>query len=319
MKSLVAVMGAGVAGLLAARAVAARGGQVVVLEKSRGVGGRMATKRFGAAVFDQGAQFFTARDPRFQAEVQAWAQAGVAVPWPGGDARRWVGRPAMTAVPKHLARELDVRLEHKVMALRYHASGCWEIEIEGQGLWRAERLVLSSPVPQSLALLDAGGVVLPVATRSALGHLDYHPCLAWLVHLDGVGELPPEGVAPQEGPVRWLADNVAKGTSAAGTGGAWTVHTTPEFATAHYAADEDTVGQLLLPHLSPWLGGARVVASRLHRWRYSEPKASWPEPCLWLPELKLGFCGDAFGGPKVEGAALSGLAMGDCLVGELRE
>jgi renalase len=318
MKALVAVIGAGISGLLAARAVAEHGGRVVVLEKSRGVGGRMATKRFGTAVFDQGAQFFTARDPRFEAEVAAWSRAGVAGPWPGGEPRRQVGRPSMTAAPKHLARDLDVRLEHKVTAVRHHACACWEIEIEGQGVWRAERLVLSSPVPQSLALLAAGGVDLPPSLQTELATLDYHPCLAWLAQLDGPGALPRAGVAPAEGPVRWVADNVVKGLAEPAAGGAWTVHTTPEFAAAHYADDETVIAPRLLPHLSPWLDGARVVASRLHRWRYSEPKRTWSEPCLWLPEMKLGFCGDAFGGPKVEGAALSGLAMGDQLAADLR-
>ena len=169
-----------------------------------------------------------------------------------------------------------------------------------------------------MALLAAGGVELPGSLARELAQLDYHPCLAWLVQLDGAGDLPAGGVAPTEGPLRWVVDNVAKGISPPGHGAAWTVHTTPEFSRDHYAADEAEVARRLTPHLAPWLGDARIVASRLHRWRYSEPTNAWPEPCLWLPKLKLGFCGDAFGGPKVEGAACSGLAMGKCLVADLQ-
>lgn len=65
---------------------------------------------------------------------------------------------------------------------------------------------------------------------------------------------------------------------------------------------------LLLPEVQPWLCGS-VVSTTLHRWRYSEPKTTHPEPCVWLPDLALGFAGDAFGGPKVEGAGSSGLAL----------
>ena len=60
--------------------------------------------------------------------------------------------------------------------------------------------------------------------------------------------------------------------------------------------------------MAPWLG-APVVSATLHRWKFSEPKTIHPERCVWLSELGLGFAGDAFGGPRVEGAALSGLAL----------
>ena len=72
----VVIVGAGLAGLLLARELQTRGRRPVLLEKSRGPGGRLATKRVEGVVFDQGAQFFTARTPRFAAEIEAWlAQA----------------------------------------------------------------------------------------------------------------------------------------------------------------------------------------------------------------------------------------------------
>ena len=88
MNETIAVVGAGISGLLVARALQARGGKVVVLEKSRGLGGRLATKRVGEAVFDTGAQYFTAKSERFAAMVAEWGTTGVVTPWPGASAHR---------------------------------------------------------------------------------------------------------------------------------------------------------------------------------------------------------------------------------------
>lgn len=301
------IVGAGISGLLLARALRAAGQTVVVLEKSRGVGGRMATKRVGETSFDQGAQFFTARTPEFGRLVETWVQGGVAAAWPGTAHRRWIGAPAMTAVPKALAEGLDVRREAKVVAAQRRGDGGWDLAIEGQPAVAAGRLLLTCPAPQALALLAAGGTVLPAELAAALGRLTYHPCLALLAVLRGPSAVPAEGVAPEAGPLRWIADNVRKGV-ARGVPAAVTLHAVPEYSVRHYATPEADVAAELLAAAAPWLG-APVAATALHRWKFSEPAATHPEPCVWRPELGLGFAGDAFGGPKVEGAALSGLAL----------
>lgn len=301
------IIGAGISGLLLARRLQEAGASVVVLEKSRGYGGRLATKRVGEAVFDQGAQFFTARDPEFAAQAEAWRAAGLVTDWPGAGQARFVGWPAMTAVPKALADGLDIRREHKVTTARRLADRSWELAIENQPSVRAGRLLLTSPVPQSLALLAAGAVPLPAAVHGALSRLTYHPCLALLVLLAGPSAVPPEGIAFSTGPVRWLADNVRKGI-AQNVPAAVTIHAAPDFSEENYGRSEAEIAALLLPVVAPWLG-APVVSATLHRWKFSEPKTTHPERCVWLPELGLGFAGDAFGGPRVEGAALSGLAL----------
>lgn len=308
MKNTIVVVGAGISGLLLARELRARGARVQVLEKSRGVGGRMSSKRVGDAVFDQGAQYFTTRNEEFRAMVERWSAGGAVTGWPGGERQRWIARPCMTGLPKALARDLSVKLNHQVTAVTRHASGCWEVAVDGEGLVRAERLVMTSPVPQSLALLDAGGVALPGALRAALAACTYHPCLALMLVLDGKSAVPAAGVRPTAGPIRWLADNVAKGL-AQGAQGAVTVHLTREFSERHYSGGEREVFERVLPALRPHLGTSRVVNVALHRWRYSEPETFFPQSHLWLPELQLGFCGDAFASGRVEGAALSGLAL----------
>ncbi len=308
MKNTTVVIGAGISGLLLARELKARGATVQVLEKSRGVGGRMSTKRVGDAVFDQGAQFFSVRDEYFEALVECWGRCGATARWPHAASNRWIARPCMTGLAKALAKCLPVRLRHKVRSVRRHPCGCWEIDVEGEALLRADRVVMTSPVPQSLALLDAGAVMLPDAVRAELERCDYYCCLALMLVLDRPGNIPAAGVELAEGPIRWVVDNVAKGI-AQGAVAAVTVHLSREFSEKHYSDPEQAVFEVVLPALRPFLGDAIVESRALHRWRYSEPRTLHPQRCLWLPELKLGFCGDAFGGPRVEGAAISGLAL----------
>jgi hypothetical protein len=301
------IVGAGISGLLAARMLHDAGARVTVLEKSRGLGGRLATKRVGDAVFDQGAQYFTVKDPRFSAWVEKWDAAGLVIPWPGGRHRRHVGRPSMTAVPKALAEGLDIKREHKVTAL-----GCcgdhWCVDVENHGCLRAERLILTAPVPQCLAMLQAGDYTLPEPLLSQLQALTYDPCLALLVTLAGPGRLSVDGVKRESGDIRWAADNQTKGVSP--NVSAVTLHLSPDFSEAHYGRTETEVLELVRAEAEELIG-ASISGATLHRWKFGRARTTYPEPFVWWQEEALGFAGDAFGGPRVEGAALSGLALAE--------
>jgi renalase len=317
MEKTTVIIGAGISGLLVARDLVARGRNVMVFDKSRGVGGRMSTKRIGNAVFDQGAQFFTTRDEQFEAMVTSWSQCGVVERWAGGDDERWVARPSMTGLAKALAADLPLKLNRKVQAVQFHDCGCWEIEVEGDGLYCAERLVLSCPVPQALAILDAGHVNLPPEVREGLDRCDYHPCLALMLVLDGASTLPDAGMFFEKGPLRWVADNVKKGV-AQGAKAAITLHLNREVSAEYYGASEEEIWLLVREAVEPFLGTAGIASRTLHRWRFSEPKTLYSKRCEWVPEMNLGFCGDVFGGPRVEGAAISGMALARQIVSSFK-
>jgi hypothetical protein len=92
-----------------------------------------------------------------------------------------------------------------------------------------------------------------------------------------------------------------------------TIHAGPQFSQAHWATPKAEVTAALLRGAAPWLGSA-PMQTQLHRWRYSRPLRVYPERCVILREpAPLVLAGDAFGGPRVEGAALSGLAAGGAL------
>lgn len=314
------VIGAGLSGLIAARTLQANGARVLVLDKARGVGGRLATRRIDSVVFDHGAQFFTARDLQFRLLVDAWQGAGIVRPWATGFAladgtfkrdgeTRFCGVTGMTAIPKHLAQGLDVRLNARVSCVQSEGAG-WVAKTDAGERLSGSALLLTPPVPQSLQLLAAGGVPLPEPTRGDLEQINYAPCLSVLAQLAGASLIPePGGLWFAGEPISWMADNQRKGVSS-GQGAAITIHAGPQFSQKHWATPEAEATAALLAVAAPWLGGL-PVQTQLHRWRYSRPLRAHSDRCVVLREpAPLVFAGDAFGGPRIEGATLSGLAAG---------
>ena len=294
-------------GLTAGRFLKAAGWSVLLLDKGRSFGGRMATRRIGTSRLDYGAQFFTVRDARFANSVRDWESAGWVKPWFEQDGHvRYRATDGMNALAEHLAQPLEVRRETKVEIVEAKDDG-WLIVTESGESLSAGTLLLTPPAPQSADLLAGCAERLPPDIFAVLGSIHYDPCFSLLVTIDGPGKVPPPGyVRPASGPVDWIADNTRKGVSAGGA--ALTVHASAEFSCKYFEAPKDDVVRLLLEAIEPWLG-EQVISSQLHRWKYSHPVAADRPLYLFSPHpAHLLIAGDGFGGPRLEGAFLSGLA-----------
>ena len=309
------IVGAGLAGLLAAADLDASGFHPFIVHKGRGVGGRFASRRTGSATFDHGAQFITARTPHFAALLREWQGLGLVTEWYRGASAEhiyWRGVPSMTAaIPKHLAKSLHVRLEMKMTAIKQESSH-WLATFENGETIAANAVLLTAPVPQSLALLNAGGVALEASIREQLEAVEYEPYMAVMATLNGKSKIPQPGfIRFDSGPIGWIADNQAKGISAIS---AVTIHATPAFSLEHQEDDRQKMGQYLLEVAAPWLG-SEAAEFQVHAWRYARPKHEQDHPYLILNQSPpLLVAGDAFGGPRVEGAALSGWAAAEALM-----
>ncbi len=314
------IVGAGLSGLVAARLLQDAGVRVTVLEKEEKVGGRMRTEHVENGVFDHGAQFFTVRSDRFREMVEGWLSAGVASEWTRGFADatgehredghpRYKGTRGMTAIAEHLARGLDVLTGVEVSGL--HRGQVWEA-VARSSTHTADALVLATPAPSALVLLDANRISLPSEARRILEGLGYNPCIAVMALLDGPGDIPePGGVQIGGDPLFWVADNRKKGISKVP---AATIHAGPEFSREHAQSDDATISRLLLEEARNYVGtGVKVTA--VYHWEYSQPVNPHDEPFVYVEgPPSLIFSGDAYAGPKVEGAVLSGLAAAEKLL-----
>ncbi|MEM1024154.1 MAG: FAD-dependent oxidoreductase [Myxococcota bacterium] len=322
--SQVAVVGAGLSGLCCARRLQQHAGyDVRVFEKARGLGGRTSTRRTDAGpCFDHGAQYFTAREARFRAQVDAWVESGVVAPWEGRigvredgrlrpkseGPRRWVGTPGMNAMAKHLAQGLDVQLQVQIQALerrqgrwRLHTVAGQELDEGGQGF---EAVVLSLPPSQAAALLEGHDHAAAVTHR-----VEMRPC--WSVMLSFVRplEVAYDGIFINEGPLSWVARNSSKpGRNETET---WILHGSPDWSRAHLALAPPEAQAELVRAFFEVIEHPPVQPSfhTAHRWRFSIPEQALELGCWWDHEQGLGMAGDWLNGARVEGAFLSGLEL----------
>lgn len=315
------IIGAGLAGLTAARELQRNGHTVTLLDKGRGVGGRLATRRLGpepeTGRADHGAQYFSARSPELKALVDDWQTQGIVRDWhieqsdPASFQHpRYVVTGGMNRLAKHLAQGLDIRTGERVTYLHQTDTG-WQVRCESGLTLTADFLLLTLPAPQALTLLAESGITLAEIDRQAMAAIHYEPCLALLLQLSHPSRLPdPGGLKMTDGPVSWLADNQQKGVSDQPT---VTIHASHAYSQQHL---DDTDLNALIPDLlaavADYVPAESVVDSQIHRWRYSNATERHPEPVLvaTLPGSgTLLFGGDGFGKGNVEGAFLSGLAL----------
>ena len=318
------IIGAGLAGLSAANDLHQAGLNVVVVDKGRGLGGRLAGRRIGDATFDHGAQFMTARDTRFKASVAQWIEAGVAEEWyssypghPNGHPR-YRGVPTMTAVAKYLATDINVMGTTRVDSIVQNQK-LWSATLDNGDSISAKALLITSPVPQTIDLLASGNIQVPADKQTRLDRIDYEACIAVMAVLDGPTAIAvPGATAFDEGPIGWISDNLQKGVSKVP---AVTIHGSGAFSAEHYDKDKMQVGQTLIDAAAPYLGDANVTEYQVHGWRYSKPTVVDSEACMLLSEATdlppLALAGDAFAGPRFEGAVLSGWAAAKSLIAAL--
>lgn len=305
------VIGGGMAGLSAATALAETGARVIVLDKGRGPGGRMATRRAevaGASLgFDHGAQYFTARDPAFRAAVADWEAAGVAARWPAAGDDAWVGTPGMNAPIRSMAEGLDVRWNLRAERL-CRDGALWRVEA-GEQVFAAQTVLVAVPAEQAAVLLAEPAPAM--AARAAGVHSA--PCWAVMAAFAAPLPLAADTFRPDTGPVSWAARNSAK--PGRGGGETWVIHASPERSRALLDKTKDEVAAALLADFFAATGIAPVTPIHLdaHRWLYAQPEArdqvQGGEGPLHDPALRLGIAGDWLHSPRVEGAWLSGRAL----------
>lgn len=322
----IAMIGAGVSGLMAARTLADHGHELLVLDKARGPGGRVSTRRADAFQFDHGAQYFTVKDRRFGRYVRAWLAEGLVAEWQGrlvsleaGEItpketkpRRFVAVPGMNGLTRHLAEGLEVRFNSRVLRIeRGVLSRGQALVLEsGERLEGFDVVLVSTPAPQALPLVERSSWLNERVSRVRMTG-------CWAVMCAFATPLPLawDGAFVQGSPLSWVARNASK--PGRGPQETWVLHASPSWSEEHMEDSPEQVLSVLLGVFERETGLSLPppLYASAHRWRYDQSPVPLGDECLYDPEARLGVCGDWCVGGRVEGAFLSGAALAGRVLG----
>jgi renalase len=316
MNTSIAIIGTGIAGISAAHSLQAAGHAVQLFDKSRGSGGRMASKRSEAGALDLGAQYFTARDREFVAAVQQWKARGWVARWmpnlyhaKGGqlslspdEQERWVGTPRMSSISRAMLAGMPVQFSCRITEV-FRGEQHWSlIDSDGNSHGPFSHVIVATPAPQASALLSAApklastaaGVVMESTWAIALG---FSQPLDTAV----------EGCFVQDSPLDWLARNRSKPGRETQLD-TWVLHASSQWSKQHIDLSKEAVIEHLHGAFAELIGCAvpAPAFSLAHRWLYARPVTAHQWGALADSDLGLYACGDWCLSGRVEGAWLSG-------------
>jgi hypothetical protein len=322
----VAVIGAGLAGLRAAAVLADHGHRVTVYEREALPGGRLGGLIWKTESVDAGAQYFTARDPRFRRHVASWEAEGFVSRWDGalaalknpGDHRpvkntivRYVARPDMRQLAVHLAAGLNVRYGAKVERL-VPESGGWRPALAAGGpQGRCEAVLMATPPHQAQALLPDGSSLAAVTASVKM-----QSCWALMAVFDQPLDLAFDGIFFNAGPLSWAARNASKPGRAPQE--IWMLHGARGWPHEAQSISADAVAAQMLAAFFEYTALSPVPPAHLQYryWTAAAARNPLDQGCLWHQEERLGICGDWCARSRVEGAFLSGTAAAGRLLAD---
>jgi predicted NAD/FAD-dependent oxidoreductase len=332
----IAIIGAGIAGITAARTLHQAGHHVHVFEKSRGAGGRMSTCESSFGTFDHGTQYFTVRDPRFSLALQSvpgttdicrpWSANAVRVLDPLGhvfEAARttqeahFVAKPGMNALVRHWAEPLGKAVSYNtpVTRLERGAKGLWTVHAEGQHAKGFDHVLLAIPCTQAEVLLKASGKeAANTKWFKAMDAVDVAPCWTMMVAFPKATQ-PNLHIGPQWNAARSIHHRIAwlaRESSKPGRGKVerWTVQASAAWSAEHIADNETRVKAKLLRAFAELTGiRAEPTHADMHRWLYAKIVTPLGVSHQYNPANGLGTCGDWHLGHRVEDAFISGLEL----------
>lgn len=312
-KRSIAVIGAGISGLIFARTLTDQGYNVQLFDKARGPGGRTSTRisrQDSKWVFDHGLPFLTYTDPRFELWVKAWMNSDVVRSWNPNlkiwkegklhatEKKLYVGSPKNSSIAEHLAKELQVHTQERIVQLRYTKKGWIITNKDGKEHGPFPRIVLTLPPEQLYTLLPQRLSIPGDIVQS-------HPQHAVMMRFIEPLKTDVDAIQFQHPSLYWFCRESSKPKRSSEN--QWTLLTQPSWSAEHVDQEPESLVAGLCEELSTALNTPIIPSQhQIHRWRYSQANNPLHIGSWWNEEFQIGACGDWLHGGSIEGAFLSG-------------
>lgn len=321
----VAIIGAGMAGLVSAQVLSQAGYSVQVVEKSRGLGGRVATRRLHDTCADHGVCYLKPKGELLGRFVELLSLRHILEVWNYDPVPNYIAPEGMSAIAKFLAQNLQISLNQRVEAIAPTADNQWRLTFESSSQELiATSVVVAIPAPQALMLLAPLGDLLSLAFLDNLRFVEFNPCITVMAGYPADSQPLPEWKAltfVDDADLAWIGLDSSKRHNPQQP--VFVVHSSANFAQVHLESpDLHSAAQLLLQRATQsvqlsWLDTPEWM--QVHRWRYAFPREALASPFLSAQTPSpLVCCGDWCGGKLVEGAMLSGSAAAGEINNQMR-
>ena len=313
----IAVIGAGIAGIAAARELARRGLQVSIFDRGRNVGGRCAT-RDNEFSFDHGAPFFTISDESFRTEMAMLESLAVVRQWNGRfveinagqvraaeDGTRYVGVPGMRRIAETLATDLEVMNRCEIKSLSVCPQGWRLTNIDESEVGDYSAVILAMPPEQARKLIPADTTIFP-----QLANIKSTPRWVLMITFETALDMDFDAAKINNSPLESIVKQSSK--PGRGTAESWVIYSSQEWAEKRIKADPEEIANALAAELRRFTNRKlpNIAHTRAHRWRLAFPQTCLDVPYLWDDDNLIGVCGDWCQAPSIEGAFMSGTACG---------
>ncbi len=316
----IAIIGAGISGLTVAKSLS-QFNRVTVFDKSRSMGGRMATRRVDDYHFDHGAQFFTAKSKVFKDFLQTAKDDGVIEQWHCQFVeitkkkinRKWqfndhnphfVAKPQMNHLCKYMGKYLNILLSKSIESIHFDHRK-WSLKtIAGEMFDDFDYLILAIPSHQAMNLVPKHFKYF-----DTLSKIKMSGCFTLMLGFQEDLQLDFEAALVKESMISWISVNSSKPERTKGF--ALVVHASNQWADDHIEEDLDSVKEKMMIALKAIIDFDYNAINKhdIHRWRYANASLREGRPSLFDANLNLGICGDWLISGRVEHAFLSGLNL----------